>query len=344
MTVIANIGRDDYKFDIQPCVAGFYRAVNARKFEAAKAYVNTIDNAFRDYLIYHMNKTIDEKTKLETVILTNDTIKTVLERGILILQPKTLEEKTTIKAFAENSKEISSFGRPSGEIVLKVGKPFKTTINISQISTLGEAAYVAENYEECINQYMKILKYGTLKSLPYARIGLSHYQLGNLPLAFNYLTVANDMCKRDREPYNFDDKIAEIRQLLITSNDIEKQEETNISTIKDYGLAYMKEMLELLDNGVDVEEIAIRFELNGSDIARLYLVAAEHSYQYEQYEAGDSYIQSLVSTPNMDETILTFANEIIRNRKLYHHIPSGDNGNRVLARLNGNKTKDNSLD
>lgn len=349
MSVIENMGRDNYTFDVQPCVTGFYRAVKARKFEAAKAYrdlllksrnftkvyVDVIARAFSEYLEYHMdNDRQVRNTESTELLLTDATLREIKEKGMVVFHPTTEEEITKLEEYAAQNNEVGFFLLTKNEIILKINN--SAWVDHAATAKAGKDAYKNGNYNECIAEYMKILQCPKINHRQFLYIGLAYYKLGNLPLALDYLIVAKELHIREMGKTNLGKIIREIKQKLATPNEVEVQDTTNILTIKDYGLAHMKEILELLNNGVDVEEIAIRFELVGNGVARLYLVAAEHSYQFEQYEAGDSYIEAIVSTPNMDETTLDAAYKIIMNRKLYHHIPSGDNGEQTLIRLNKN--------
>ncbi len=89
--------------------------------------------------------------------------------------------------------------------------------------------------------------------------------------------------------------------------------------INNFGIPNSNEIIELINNGVSIEDVTRKFNLSNETILYLYLLIAEYYYSYEMYVKGDAFIIKVLNN-NKDNNINIAIKEVLANRLLYSKI------------------------
>lgn len=142
------------------------------------------------------------------------------KKGIMILKPMSLQERSAVSRVIDNYYDIAAFTIGSGEniqIVLRYFDHDSTSLNSNVELKKVESFYKSRNYGACIAVLVPLLSKMTAPpAYVYARLGLCYYKTRNIDRAIDYLTVATELAKKSPRldvSWDFTEMIGKLKAL-----------------------------------------------------------------------------------------------------------------------------------
>lgn len=151
-------------------------------------------------------------------------------------------------------------------------------------------------------------------------------QLGNVKIAEIYykiiknsamFTKAYQIADGMEDALNYYEKTALKRRAKIKNNQSLEYE----LKINNFGISNTNKIIELISNGVSIEDIIMKLNLSKEIIPYLYLLIAEYYYSYEMFIEGDAFIIMALNN-NKDNNLINAIKEVLSNRSSYYKIES----------------------
>lgn len=246
------------------------------------------------------------------------------EKGILILDTMTQEQRNEIHEEVKNIPEALSFEielDESPRIVLKYARIDKEIINFNDVREEADKYYRECNYPSYINLYRKVLEnVDNLRASFYRRLGAAYHRIGYDSLAIDYLTVATAISKQFEDGrYDSSDFISVIKA--------DFREKMNYY----YNIEYVQEISELIARGVSLEESCFSYGLNNKQMLKMSLILAREYYAQGNYAMGDFYLEKVERVEDKSAFISSLLFEIKSNKKFYEQ--NVDPANSSLRRI-----------
>lgn len=254
----------------------------------------------------------------------DNSLETVMSRGILLLKPMPNVQMREIHNLIELIPEFVSFEvemEGVKQICLRYLHKPSDKIDITEILASGSTAYNNKQYDECINIYKKLLVLEEVKSLVYAKIGLAYMKKGDKLAAIDYLTVATDLNKKQNGKYDFTNLIYFLKERLahceskpyIKMSELDFEDDIN----NYYGIENIEKIANLISNGTTIDKISdiMNFDEETKNVTMLIL--AREYYAQGNYVLGDNYLKKVERSKNKTPLVKQLLKKIITNKKFY---------------------------
>ncbi len=246
-----NICQDNYQFNLSNYILAFYNEIAKNNVNVAKIYLDIItqmaklgrefillsemtkllemaeqaNDAKADFslnILNSMNSKLEDTSRKRISFdikcwasgLVNAKYQILESQGIVLLSSMSYEQEKAILKEVLNYDDVQAFVIGEGEnrrIVLRYYLTKKQG-DYKNLIELGNQAFNEGNYDECISKYLDLLSCGKPSPVAYARLGLAHLKKNNRFLAIDYLTVANELCKKEGLDYDYTEKIEHLKK------------------------------------------------------------------------------------------------------------------------------------
>ena len=156
---------------------------------------------------------------------------------------------------------------------------------------------------------------------------LKKYQI---ELAIDYLTVANDLAKKENTGRDYGDLILSLKG-EIDSKDKKAyfkmaEDEFRYKDIGDYyGIDNFIEINNyIIESNLDVESACEKFGLDKEKIDIIKLIYAREYYRQADYKNGDKFLKSVERSKNKTSETKKIFEEVRKNRLFYHNRQSSN--------------------
>ena len=247
--------------------------------------------------------------------------------GMCLLRPMDNAEIDRIFDMIDEYPDMVAFVIEEGnqqQVVLRYKPVINEHFDINNLIDLGNQAYSVGNYDECIEDYLQLLQiFSEPKSITYSKLGLSYMKKSNIPLAIDYLTVANALAKKEKKEMDFSDLILRLKR-KIPKNDIKPrfkmlQEDFDYSDVNNfYGIENFDEINSFItSSGMDVESACKQLNMTPEQIDIIKLIYAREFYIQGDLEKGNLFLNSAEKSKNKSKATVKIIDEVRRNKKFY---------------------------
>ncbi len=269
-------------------------------------------------------------------------------KSLILLKPMTAERRQRIYNIISEYPNVSAFsiGEESDKsIVLRYSESAKEYIDFKQIALNGEKNYKDGDYDSCINNYLKLLRFGTPSSYVYARLGLAYMKKKKISTAIDFLTISTDLNKKENGKYDYTDLITSLRGLEEDNDEKAyfkmKIEDFNNDTENNYGIENIDEITsKILESGQDVETVCENLGIKEEQTDTIKLIYARQFYSQGNYKKGDQFLKSVEQSQNKTKFTTKILNEIRQNKKFYFNRPNAG-AKQLSLTMNPKKAKNN---
>lgn len=268
----------------------------------------------------------------------------IRDKGLVLLDPMELSERERIIEQLRSLSDILWFTIGEKEpkrLVLHYVPELKEYIDAKTIVSNLKYKYNKKKYREVIADCLQLLRLKKIKAYTCFRIGASYGHVGEYQKAIDYLIIAQELSKKERDvPFDFTDLIEVIRNVAYQKNEaiklfanVEFQEfekhdvDNEFVTIKE----------AVLIAGHDARSICYYLGYDENQIAQVFLLLARECFMDGNVRRGDNYIKEFEKMPGKSKENMALALEIIRNKKLYI------NGGATLVRVRSNVNENNGI-
>lgn len=250
--------------------------------------------------------------------------KLLLDKGILLLKPMNAERRRNIYSIVKTYGDMVAYSIGEGEtkpVVLRYRPQLEERYDPKKLIIDGNNAYNEQNYDECIDCYLKILSFGKPRTSAFAKLGLAYMKKFKLDKAIEYLTVATYMAKENNENYDFTELIDRLKGN--TDEDakprfIMKESDFKNDLDNHYGITNFDEINTLITDGyLDVDSACENLNIEEEQKTRLKLLYAKLYYSYGEYEIGDSFINDVEKTNDKSNFVKKELETIKKNKRFY---------------------------
>ncbi len=265
------------------------------------------------------------------------------KKGIILLKPMDNNRINLILEMIKEYPDMVAFiigEENKQQIVLRYKPEITEYIDRKNLINLGNQAYKDGNYTECIENYLQLLQlFDNPKSVIYSKLGLAYMKIWQIPLAIDYLTIANDLAKKDNLGYDFSDLIAKLKGDIPKEDQkprfIMTQKDFDYSDIEDYyGIDNFVEINDYInESGLDVETACEQLGLTLEEIDIIKLIYAKEFYIQGNYTIGDTFLKSVERSKNKTATTKEIFEEIRRSKKFYQNRKKSSSINLSLTLL-----------
>lgn len=253
----------------------------------------------------------------------NQNLETVYEKGILLLDPMNGERRKEIHKLVKSIPDVVSFSigsNNSRQVVLRF-KSLDENINVKELLKIGNNAYNNGDYDTCINSFRQLLNLKEPKSFVYAKLGLAYMKKFDRETAIAYLTVADELSKKDNVDLDFTELIASLKG-LIAPEDRKPLVKMSISDFENdlnnyYGIEQVEHIAELISSGKTLDDACLSVGLDEEQKNIVTLILAKESYAQEDYTMGNQYLKKVERAKNKSKFVKSLLNEIRKNKMFY---------------------------
>ena len=157
-------------------------------------------------------------TRRQEMQYVDDKVKELLQdKGIVLLEPMLQEERSRVLDTIDKYPDINALviGEEPRRLVLHYVPTSREYIDIKELLFDFNTAYTCNNYENVITIGLEILKLKTIKSFVCIKMGMAYFKLGDYKKARDYLIVATELAKEDRNrPCDFTEQFKVIEDEL----------------------------------------------------------------------------------------------------------------------------------
>ena len=263
------------------------------------------------------------------------------KKGAILLRNMNDSRIDRIFAMVENYPDMVAFvigEENKQQVVLRYKPTINECVDAKNFITLGNQAYKERNYNECIADYLQVLQFfDNPKAFVYAKLGLAYMKNMQIPLAIDYLTIANDLAKKENVDLDFIDLIAQLK------GDISKedrkprfrmtQEDFDYNDVSDnYGIDNFSEIDSfIIESGLDVETACEQLGLSLEEVDIIKLIYAREFYTQGSYDKGDTFLKSVERSKNKTEHTKKIFEEVRKNKRFYQNRKSDSDTELVLT-------------
>lgn len=251
------------------------------------------------------------------------------KKGVILLRPMDNSRIDRIFEIIENYPDMVAFVIGEGnkqQVVLRYKPIVDENIDVKNLINLGNQAYKEGNYDECIKKCLQILQLSdNPKQVVYSKLGLAYMKNWQTSLAIDYLTIANDLAKKENLHFDYSELLA------ILKGDILKedrkpyfkmtQEDFDYNDVNDYyGIDNFLEINSfIIESGLDIETAGENFGLSLEEIDIIKLIYAREFYTEGNYDKGDIFLKSVERSKNKTAKTKKIFEEIKTNKRFYQN-------------------------
>ena len=273
------------------------------------------------------------------------------KEGIILLKPMSKERIDKILNMADDYPDMVAFVIEQGskeQVVLRYKPVDSEYIDVKGIIAESAQSFNDKDYDKCIECNLQLLRtFKHPRSIVYSRLGLSYMKKGEIGLAVQYLTVANDLAKKENLEYDYSDLIARLNG-DIAHEDMKpvfkmSQQDFDYSDVNDfYGIKDFEEINSLIiETGLDVESACHQLGMSDEDTAIIELIYAKEYYANGDFDRGDLFLRSVERCKNKTDEVKRIFKEIRKNKRFYQNRKES-NKELVLAPATKRKLKEKS--
>lgn len=288
--------------------------------ELIEPFYQTIEDEYNQEE-FQKTREIDQK-------LLDDKYSELLEKkGIILLKPMDDSRIYRILEMANNYTNMVAFviGEDNKkQVVLKYKEIYEEKIDCSEIISIAKQTYKDKNYEKCLECNLILLhNFDNPKAIVYSQLGILYMKMKNLPLAIDYLTVANYLSKYEKIKIDYSDLIARLKGDIPRENRKPyfrmTQDDFDYDDVNDnYGIENFTEINSfIMESGLDVETACEQLGLSLETIDIIKLIYAREFYSQENYEKGDLFIKSYERSENKTPYTKKIFSKIRKNKRFY---------------------------
>lgn len=315
---------NNFHFKYQKFESSFYKSVLSGNYELAKVNYeilcasNELFSFPQDISIYKEILENDSLFKQKLKNIFNE----VLQDGLKVIETNLTEEAEILKVFSK-IRSIKCFYIDEGlnrKLVIRYCPYNQEKISVAKIKA--DAAYDNHQYHAAIKEYKKMLSLKDLYSNIYAKIGLCYYHLNDISKAIEYVSVANDIIKKENfKAYTFDSLLERLTNL---SDDTEYKPRFNDLEYDfdfeddNFGLGDIQDITDfMVQTDLDVESACKILLIDNEKMNILRLVYAKNFYTIKEFELGDKFIKVVEQSDIKTEKVLKILKEVKLNKKVY---------------------------
>ena len=289
--------------------------------------------------LVELDKKPDEHIMTKEEFIDSKCKELILNKGIILLREVPVEEIENILNIISTYKDIKAFVINEDEkkhIVLRYHSYVKEFIDVKNILNLSYQAYINNEYDKALEYNLLILQtFREPKYFVYLYIGKIYVKKGNIDLAVDYLTVANELAKEE----NLDLNLTSFILNLIKVSDPMHKIVTEIKDFHDtddyFGIDNFYEINDfIIVSRLDVESACKQLNMSYEQISIIKLIYAREYYLRGDFLNGDLFLNSVKRSNNKTATVRKILEEIIRTRKFYPNREIEENRSLLVLSLN----------
>ena len=243
-------------------------------------------------------------------------------RGLVVLRPMDNVRRKRIHNIVEDRKDATTFSIGQGDnrrvVVRYIGNVY---IPIKETLKIADNAYYNKDYETALRAYLDLLGTNSPKTFIYAKIGLTYMKMWKISEAIEYLTIATELSKVNKENYDFSDLIASLDGSV---QEWEKKPKfkMNLSdfdgNLDNFGVDRFEEMLIHKDvNDLSYEAACEELGFTYEEYLLSLLLIARRNFMNKQDENGEKYLKIVEHSGNKSKKVIANMEEVRRNKKFY---------------------------
>lgn len=245
--------------------------------------------------------------------------------GIALLGPMTEDKSNKILEIAGSYEDVLSYiiTDEFGDKRIMLKYCDKIDIDHREIYKAAKDAYANKEIDKSIELNLKLLKfYDAPTSNIYAILGISFMKKKNIPLAIEYLTVANHFVKEAGLNYDYENLLLRLKGGKIDKEDLKSNVKINISEYDDttnyYGINNFDEIDDyIIETGLDVETACYNINLSLEETQIIKLIYAREYYIQGLINKGDQFFKSVEKSKDKTKKVIQIMEEIRKNKKFY---------------------------
>ncbi len=275
-------------------------------------------------------KITEEESNLEKKLMNKNYIRRFRQKGVILLKPMKRERIDRIIEMVENYKDkVAAFVIGEGnkqQVVLRYKPKINEYVDVTNLIHLGSQAYKEGNYKECIENYLQLLRFfEEPQAYIYSGLGLSYLHRRKISRAIDYLTIANDLVKKENLDLDYSDLIAVLKG-DIPEEDRKPyfrmtQEDFDYNGVSQYyGIDNFVEINSfIIESGLDVETACEQIGLSLEQTDLVKLIYAREFYMQGNYKKGDLFLKSFERSKAKTENTKRIFEEVQVNKKFYQY-------------------------
>lgn len=270
------------------------------------------------------------------------------KKGIILLRPMDDVRIERIFKMIEDYPDMVAFVIGEGnqqQVVLRYKPVIDEYVDGKNLINLGNQAYKEGNFDECINNYLLLLQlFDEPRSVVYSKLGLAYMKKWQIPLAIDYLTIANALSKKEKVDFDYSGLIARLKG-DISQEDAKPhfkmtQRDFNYSDVNNYyGIENFSEInAYIIESGLDVESACEQMGFTPEETDIVKLIYAREFYRQGNYDKGDLFLKSVERSKNKTKETRKIFEEVRKNKRFYQN-RQGDTPTELVLSLVPKKKK-----
>ena len=247
-------------------------------------------------------------------------------KGLVLLGSRNDSNVKSLQKLIKDIPEVSSMevGKENDRQVILMCHPYQEEASkLKKWTSIGRQKFYTRDYDGCIKILLNVVRYGELRSLPCALLGLSYVRSGDAYSALPYLLVATELGKQGDKDYHFGRLITKITNSL-TLGEEKTYVKMAVSEFEDhrseyYGISNIEEVAELIASGTSLQEVAQIMKLNDEQKNIVSLILAREYYAQRSYAIGDRYIKLVEKADHRTNLVNSILSEVKKNKKFYQN-------------------------
>lgn len=325
-------------------VSNYIDAITNNNFELAlkftESYIvkNNIDmNRYINYLILRdlckMIKNVKNYNKyckennidfLEPNGFIQNKYDELISSGIVTTKTKNKNKIAKILEDLLDHPEISSLFINNGETFVLRYTPYRNTISsISKLMIEANKLYGTGKISQALELYLEAIKYEEIKPAAFAKIGLCLVSLKNHSKAIEFLNLAMELGKNEKEVYDFHALIAKLEGKLYAEEmkPIFSPKENKFDFYNqnsNFGLGDITELNDaIMLSGLDVESACLNLGMSEEEIELVKLVYAKEFFSKGEIKLAEKFLKSVEMSENKTQRVKKALDEVRKNKKIY---------------------------
>lgn len=246
----------------------------------------------------------------------------ISNKGIILLREVPVEEIENILNIISTYKDIKAFVINEDEkkhIVLRYHSYVKEFIDVKNILNLSYQAYIDNEYDKVLEYNLFLLQiFKEPRFFVYLYIGKAYAKKGNIDLAVDYLTVANELAKEENLDLNLTSFILNLIKVSDPMHKIVMEIKDFHDTDDYFGIDNFYEINDfIIVSRLDVESACKQLNMSYEQISIIKLIYAREYYLRGDFLNGDLFLNSVKRSNNKTATVRKILEEIIKTRKFY---------------------------
>ncbi len=245
-------------------------------------------------------------------------------KGIILLRKMNSSRIEKILKMTEDYSDMDAFviGNDNKQQVVLRYKTLDEGINKKDLINIANKAYGEKDYAKCIEVNLQLLSlFNKPKEIIYSKLGLAYMKMMNISLAIDYLTIADDLAKKEHSDFNFSYLIARLKN-EIPQEDIKPNFKMELEDFV-YDDKY-DSLFNMINNlvmvyGLNLNEACAQLGLNEEEALIVKLVYAREFYTQGNYVKGDLFFKAVEKEKNKTDAVKALLKEVQTNRRFYQN-------------------------